>query len=168
MNHDAVDPEQLLSVAAMLVASAPVDPGDLTVAADGPTYVTVERGWLAMLAADIERLEPGVLDEMRERLNELDRGQAPNAGVYFIQAGDTVKIGTSTDISRRFRTLRTMSPLPIELLGAIPGGRAEEAELHREWAPLRLHGEWFQATPELLGRIAGLCAAARVTAGESS
>jgi hypothetical protein len=155
---------QFLSVAALLVATAPVDPADLTMSDDGPTYVTVERGWLAMVALDIEKMHPGFLDQMRDELDQVERNALPGAGVYFVQSGNAVKIGMSGDISKRLRVLRTMSPLPLELLGVIPGGRNEEAALHREWAAQRLHGEWFQATPELLGRIAGLTTAARLAA----
>lgn len=159
---------QFLSVAAMLVATAPVDEVDLTMAADGPEYITVERSWLAMVAHDIELLAPRFLDETREALARGRHARLPTAGVYFVQAGDAVKIGMSKDIPKRLRTLRTMSPLPLELLGAVPGGRQEEAELHREWATQRLHGEWFRAAPELLGRIADLCRADALAAEEEA
>ena len=39
---EAITNNQLLSSAAMLVASAPVEPADLTMASDRPMYVTVE------------------------------------------------------------------------------------------------------------------------------
>lgn len=168
MTDKTVTPEQFLSVAAMLVASAPVDSADLTLAEDGPMYVTVERSWLAMVALDIETIAPGFLDEVRDGLAHVKRSQLPSAGVYFVQAGDAVKIGMSKDIPGRLRALRTMSPLPLELLGVIPGGRGEEAELHRAWAGHRLHGEWFKASPDLLGHIAGISTKALLAAAEDS
>jgi Meiotically Up-regulated Gene 113 (MUG113) protein len=161
---EVVTANQFLTTAAMLVASAPVEPADLTMASDGPMYVTVEREWLAMLALDVESIEPGLLDECRDYRDQVRRSGLPDSGVYFIQSGNAVKIGTSKTIAARLRALRTMSPLPIELLGVIPGGREEEAQLHREWSSQRLHGEWFTATPELLGRIAGMCTSAQLAA----
>lgn len=157
---DAVTPEIIVQTAAMLVASAPVEPADLTMDDSRPTFVTVERSWLALLALELKELDPYILDETRDSLDRLNAAASVSAGVYFVRSGDAVKIGMSGDIPSRIRALRTMSPLPLELLGAIPGGRTEEAELHRAWAGQRMHGEWFKATPDLIGRIAGLCATA--------
>jgi hypothetical protein len=151
----------ICTTAAIVVASAVAEPSQLTWDDDAPTYVTVERSWLVLLADEIEGAEPGYLDEVREGLEQLANAPMLDAGVYFIRSGDAVKIGMSKDVPGRLRTLRTMSPLPLELLGVIPGGRDEEAQLHRDWAPERLHGEWFKATPDLLGHIEGICVAAR-------
>lgn len=156
---DRTDPlRQICTTAAIVVASAVAEPSDLTWDDDAPTYVTVDRSWLMLLADEIEDVSPGYLDEIRESLEEMVNRTTLSAGVYFIKSGNAVKIGMSKDVPGRLRTLRTMSPLPLELLGVIPGGRDEEALLHREWAELRLHGEWFQATPDLIGHIAGICA----------
>lgn len=82
------------------------------------------------------------------------------AGVYFIQSGDLVKIGTSTNVHERLRTLRTMSPLPLELLAIAAGSHTEETAVHARFAHLRQHGEWFAVTPELLAFIAEVRATA--------
>jgi hypothetical protein len=158
---------RICTTAAIVVASAVAEPANLTWG-DGPTYITVERSWLTLLADDVEEFQPGYLDEIREGLEEMANPAALTCGVYFVRSGDAVKIGMSKDVPRRLRTLRTMSPLSLELLGVVPGGRDEEAQLHREWASLRLHGEWFRASPELIGRIAGLTSAARLAAGETT
>jgi hypothetical protein len=78
------------------------------------------------------------------------------AGVYFIRSGELIKIGMSADVCGRMAALRTMSPLPLELLAVASGGRPEEASLHQRFAHLRQHGEWFSAVPELLEFIADL------------
>lgn len=80
------------------------------------------------------------------------------SSVYFAEAGDRVKIGWSKRVSARLAELQTGSAVPIRLIGAIPGGRALERRLHEEFAHLRLSGEWFSATPELLAHIGGLTA----------
>jgi hypothetical protein len=73
--------------------------------------------------------------------------------VYFIRAGDAIKIGYTTNLAARKRSLETASAVPLELLGAIPGDRREEARLHRDWWHLHIRGEWFQADEELLRYI---------------
>jgi hypothetical protein len=70
--------------------------------------------------------------------------------VYLVRGGDTVKIGRTTNLASRLRALATGSAVPLELLATVPGGRKEEARLHRKWRHLHLRGEWFEAAPELL------------------
>lgn len=79
--------------------------------------------------------------------------------VYFIQEGDdgAVKIGTTVGSPMaRLAALQTGNSKKLTLLASIPGGPKEETALHERFCSLRLHGEWFQSTPELLGFIDGL------------
>jgi hypothetical protein len=78
------------------------------------------------------------------------------AGVYFIRADQEVKIGMSNNVHQRMKALSTMSPVPLELLAVVAGAHLEEAQLHRKFAHLRMHGEWFRAEPELLDFIESL------------
>jgi hypothetical protein len=73
--------------------------------------------------------------------------------VYFIRAGDAIKIGYTTNLAARKRSLETASAVPLELLGSVSGDRREEARLHREWWHLHIRGEWFHADEELLRYI---------------
>lgn len=87
--------------------------------------------------------------------------------VYFIQDGGpdgAIKIGTTArNPYVRLAALRTGNPRPLHLLVAIPGGETAERALHERFASARVreNGEWFNATPELLGFIAGLAWALR-------
>jgi hypothetical protein len=93
-------------------------------------------------------------EDEAERLDPASKDDAPGAVVYFIRAQrGRVKIGTTTKLGSRMRSLRTMSPDPIELLAVIPGGRSIEAQLHTRFARHRKHGEWFDAHPDLLEYI---------------
>lgn len=78
--------------------------------------------------------------------------------VYFVcaEGGDRIKIGKTRDLTRRLLSLRAHSPTPLVVLATEPGGLQREAELHAKFAPMRLHGEWFRAEPELLDYIATL------------
>lgn len=69
--------------------------------------------------------------------------------VYFLAHKDLVKIGYSADIKHRVRSIQTMSPVPLTLLGFIPGDKRIEQNIHRRFAHLWSHGEWFKLTPEL-------------------
>lgn len=101
------------------------------------------------LVAAIEAVSPGLLDETRSTF-VIEPNFARDAGVYFVRAGDSVKIGTSTNIAARIRSLQTGCPVPLELLAVAKGGQAEEAEFHRRFAQLRKNGEWFRADGQLL------------------
>lgn len=87
-------------------------------------------------------------------MNELtqinDELQMPEV-VYFMRAGNFVKIGKSTYHPRaRMAQLQTGCPYQIELMGFIFGGTAREARLHSQFQHLRACGEWFCAERELL------------------
>lgn len=73
--------------------------------------------------------------------------------IYFLSCGDKVKIGLTTDLPRRLRNIRNMSPVSLELLGVIPGDAKLERELHRRFGQYRQHGEWFSSNPELVDFI---------------
>lgn len=77
--------------------------------------------------------------------------------IYFIQADGVghVKIGftANDDAAVRLATLQVGSPVPLKLLGTIPGTLGDEKNLHRRFASARVHGEWFRPIPELLALI---------------
>lgn len=68
------------------------------------------------------------------------------SAVYFVQAGDTVKIGYSADVSKRMSQLQTGSGFPLRLLLMIEHDNPRELEqkLHEEFCAHRLEGEWFR------------------------
>ena len=65
--------------------------------------------------------------------------------IYFIHAigTDRIKIGWAATLGIRFEVLSCSSPYPLEVLATIPGSREDEVELHRKFANLRVHNEWF-------------------------
>lgn len=94
--------------------------------------------------------------------------------IYFVEAVGVghIKIGFTDgdDAERRLDTLQTGSPVPIRLLGTVPGGMEEEKDLHRLFASARVHGEWFKPIPEILALIpgAGIKACGKVEIAEKS
>jgi hypothetical protein len=69
---------------------------------------------------------------------------------YFVQVGDDgpIKIGWTRNLSVRLRSFATMLPLPLRLLGVIPGD--VEDWCHTRFAAFRVGGEWFAPMPALL------------------
>jgi hypothetical protein len=76
--------------------------------------------------------------------------------VYFIQAdnGGPVKIGLAEDIESRIALFQAGCPFRLVCIGMIPdGSRSLEMSLHEQFATTRLHGEWFEDSPELQSYI---------------
>lgn len=81
--------------------------------------------------------------------------------VYFLRAGDFIKIGKTTGTpDHRVSQLKTGCPFPIEVVATTPGGLDVERALHKRFAALRAHGEWFHAAPDLLAHVATIGGAA--------
>jgi len=64
--------------------------------------------------------------------------------IYFIACGDDlIKIGHTTNLRSRLRSLRTATPKDLSVLLVIPGTRDDEQELHRTFETHRAGREWF-------------------------
>jgi hypothetical protein len=71
--------------------------------------------------------------------------------VYVIGTGDPnfVKIGFTTNLKKRLRSLRTASHVEPIVHLAIPGTRSFEQELHTRFASDRHNREWFRLTKKI-------------------
>jgi hypothetical protein len=90
--------------------------------------------------------------------------------VYFIAENENddhstlrVKIGRSSDIQARLRTLQTGSPYGLKIMGWINSNDDKKLErtLHERYADQRIHLEWFHLDPEdVLNELKshGICA----------
>ncbi|TPM27754.1 GIY-YIG nuclease family protein [Mesorhizobium sp. B2-2-2] len=68
---------------------------------------------------------------------------AEHGHVYFMKAGKAVKIGRSTNLRSRFKSLQTGSAIDARIVKILPGGKRREKEFHKRFAEYRLRGEWF-------------------------
>lgn len=77
--------------------------------------------------------------------------------VYFIQAEESqrIKIGFSENPIQRLASLSTSSSESLALLASFPATMADERELHKKFAHLRIRGEWFSTSPEIMAYIEG-------------
>jgi hypothetical protein len=73
------------------------------------------------------------------------------ASVYFICRDDgMIKIGSSSNVGRRFAALSGIVGANIRMLATMPGGTKKEFELHGRFRQHRGQGEWFSPAPELI------------------
>ena len=74
--------------------------------------------------------------------------------IYFVQAeiGGPVKIGytIAESAGKRVAELQCGCPWPLKLVFTMPGTPQTEAKLHRRFAHLRVHGEWFEPRDDFI------------------
>lgn len=84
--------------------------------------------------------------EKRTQPTEADLPKQHSGGIiYFVHAPmvDLVKIGHSKNAAHRLKSLCAESPIPLELLGIIPGTIIQEKGLHKRFENDHHHNEWF-------------------------
>lgn len=69
--------------------------------------------------------------------------------VYFVLAGDFIKIGFSTNPLKRLAAMQTGSPYELIMLADIPGSKDDEQEIHRMFPDIHVRGEWFRDDPRI-------------------
>lgn len=83
------------------------------------------------------------------------RASASKGAVVYFIGGDAgaIKIGLTTDLPARLKVLQNSSPIALRVLARRAGNLTLERDYHLLFAASRLHGEWFERTPELLAEI---------------
>ena len=82
-------------------------------------------------------------------LPDLHAVDPSEGGIYFIRAGQYVKIGRAKDVSRRVVRLQVGNHLKLHLMLVVAGDATTERALHAHFGHLRKGGEWFRYTGEL-------------------
>ena len=73
--------------------------------------------------------------------------------VYFIRCAGHIKIGYTGSFVSRFVKMLTDMPPGMHIIHAEDGTRATEQILHREFAELRVRGEWFRVDARIYEHI---------------
>ena len=83
--------------------------------------------------------------------------------IYFIKPkGDGyMKVGYTTDVSRRLAELQAANPRKLRIVAVVPGTQKLEAAFHAVLAPYRTTGEWFKITGKVKRLLMLLEAGAR-------
>ena len=78
--------------------------------------------------------------------------------IYFITQQDRyVKIGyTDSDAPGRLASLQTGNPFPLSIIKIIDGSQQDEHDIHARFNDIRIIGEWFYLTNQLLRYIDSL------------
>ena len=76
--------------------------------------------------------------------------------IYFVRAGEFVKVGFSTDYAERVKQLQTASPHELKVVGLLIGTTGLEAEIHRRLtsAGFAVRGEWFAISDDQVKWVA--------------
>lgn len=104
-------------------------------------------------------LAGGRRDHERRKTETARRTHPPL--VYYMQLGNLVKIGFTTNLGSRVAALNPQAVLAVE-----GGGAPVEHARHREFAEYHVHGEWFRLDGALAERIAALRAEIEQATGE--
>jgi len=80
---------------------------------------------------------------------QLDRVGSQHHLVYFIQVGNRIKIGTTTNLPRRLTQLRSHCAEEPRVLLAVAGDATQEKQVHALFAEDRIRGEWFAPSARL-------------------
>lgn len=105
-----------------------------------PTYITMGNRKL-FTEPDIARIQEHIEKGIARSLT----GQ-----VYFVEAGDFIKIGYTQSRVSRLRRMSTDTPYELVVLHTEFGTYGWERTLHRQFAHLRVRREWFRKSPEIL------------------
>ncbi len=71
------------------------------------------------------------------------------SGVYFVRAGDFVKVGRADNVRTRLTSIQCHQPVDIVLLAVHLGHGDEEADYHALFARFHVRGEWFRWCDEI-------------------
>lgn len=90
------------------------------------------------------------------RVTQADVARAIRAGdtfIYFLRAGEFVKIGQSNRWKDRMATMQTGSPYTIVPLLVLIDQPALERKLHSRFRADHFRGEWFHMGPAIVAFI---------------
>ena len=90
--------------------------------------------------------------EMRVKRREpVERRHEPT--IYAIGMTSYIKIGYTTCVGLRLKTLQTASPERLVLLGQRQGNRYQQQTILNKFSSYRAHGEWFFRAKEIVSWI---------------
>jgi hypothetical protein len=73
--------------------------------------------------------------------------------LYFIRAGNAVKIGRTVNIVNRLGKMQADNHEELDCILLLNGRGQDEALWHKTFSRLRIRGEWFARTAELVETI---------------
>jgi len=117
-----------------------------------PYYMAIGRTKL-FTDENIRWIARAIDDQEAERKERNEAAKNDDGFIYFIEAGDFIKIGHTRSPVGRGHKMRTDNPFDLKLLHIEDGTFKREKLYHRHFAAIRVRGEWFHKTPDLLAFI---------------
>jgi hypothetical protein len=114
-----------------------------------PYYAAIGRTKL-FTDENIRWIARAIEDQQAERKEHKEAAKNEDGFVYFIEAGDFIKIGYTRSPVARGIKMSTDNPFGLRLLHIEDGTFKREKLYHRHFAAIRARGEWFHKTPELV------------------
>lgn len=86
----------------------------------------------------------------------LEGGDRPTQGddLYFIRAGNFVKIGRAADVWKRMTNMQANNPVELDCIGHLRGRGHEERAWQAYFRDFWIRGEWFEWSLHLADAIA--------------
>ena len=83
---------------------------------------------------------------LRKKVNSFFMKKTHDIGdhLYFIQNGDFVKIGRTSNIKNRLSQLQVSNPTPLKVLNFIENKGHLEKDYHQKYNDFLVNGEWFK------------------------
>lgn len=116
----------------------------------------VRRGKLAAIRTPTGRIRIA-RSELRRRQRQWvapETATVPICGVYFIKCGQFIKIGCTSDVTKRHQQVAAICPLAVKLAhtvktDTIATARRLERAFHEQFKDSRHHHEWFTFSREI-------------------
>lgn len=93
----------------------------------------------------------------------LNEGYVGPGDIYFVRAGNHVKIGHSKSHQGRLASLKTGNHEDLKVIGIVPGAPEDEKKMHKRFQKYRVRGEWFKIEGELATFLRDLQKMTKVT-----
>lgn len=71
------------------------------------------------------------------------RANAPPGDLYFVRAGNAVKIGRTVNVANRLRKMQADNHEELNCILVLPGRGCDEQQWHRRFRLAHIRGEWF-------------------------
>lgn len=85
--------------------------------------------------------------------------------LYFIRAGDAVKIGRSVNLTTRMKKMQVDNPEKLDCVLVLKGCGPEEGKWHKTFAADHIRGEWFRFSPSIQNEVERLSSDWRLRLG---
>lgn len=99
-----------------------------------------------------------ILEQQRQAFLSQPKGRKPRSGVVYLisfKGTNQYKIGCTTNLKSRLKSLRVKNPYELELVSTISTFDIEALELtlHNKFAKYRTHSEWFELPLEAVRKF---------------